>query len=237
MMRNVALILSLLSLPLSARAAPSVVPDAVIAIDVLIDPDPAMRAHAVAANARLLKSFPKGFTFDATHHPHLTFLQTYVRVSALASVYAAVGKVLTEEHPESWKLTAYGYDAGPWDGVKLAGIQVHRTDDLVRLQSKLLEAIAPFTAKSGTADAFFTTKSDPKVEPRIIDYVAEYASNGTGPKYKPHVTIGVASEESAGTLLAEKFDPFVWSPAGVSVYQLGSFGTARKRLKRWTLNS
>jgi len=45
----------------------------------------------------------------------------------------------------------------------------------------------------------------------------------------------VASEESVGTLLDEKLDPFVWSPASVSVYQLGRFGAARKKLKAWSV--
>ena len=38
-----------------------------------------MIEHAKADNARLLKVFPKGFALDATHHPHLTMLQQFVR--------------------------------------------------------------------------------------------------------------------------------------------------------------
>jgi hypothetical protein len=33
-----------------------------------------MIQHAMAANARLLKSFPKGFALDETHHPHVSML-------------------------------------------------------------------------------------------------------------------------------------------------------------------
>ena len=32
-------------------------------------------------------------------------------------------------------------------------------------------------------------------------------------------------------MLAEPFEAFTFSPAGASVYHLGSFGTARKELK------
>jgi hypothetical protein len=38
-----------------------------------------------------------------------------------------------------------------------------------------------------------------------------------------------------GFALAEPFSPFTFSAAGASVYQLGSFGTARKELKALTL--
>src|SRR5438034_1239122 len=40
-------------------------PDAVTAIDILLEPDATMLKHAEANNARLLKEFPKGFALDA----------------------------------------------------------------------------------------------------------------------------------------------------------------------------
>jgi hypothetical protein len=36
-------------------------------------------------------------------------------------------------------------------------------------------------------------------------------------------------------MLAEPFDAFTFSPVGVSIYQLGNYGTARKKLKAWEL--
>src|SRR5215468_2282280 len=43
--------------------------NAVTAIDIALEPDATMIQDAEAANARLLKVFPKGFSLDATHHP------------------------------------------------------------------------------------------------------------------------------------------------------------------------
>jgi hypothetical protein len=57
----------------------------------------------------------------------------------------------------------------------------------------------------------------------------------SGAKFNPHVTIGVASQNFLKKLLKEKFDEFTFSPAGVSVYHLGNFGTAREKLKSWSL--
>ena len=51
----------------------------VTAIDIALEPDATMVQHAMAANARLLKSFPKGFALDETHHPHVSMLQQFVR--------------------------------------------------------------------------------------------------------------------------------------------------------------
>jgi hypothetical protein len=51
----------------------------ITAIDIALEPDATMIQHAEAVNARLLKVFPKGFVLDATHHPHISILQRYVR--------------------------------------------------------------------------------------------------------------------------------------------------------------
>ena len=69
----------------------------VTAIDIALEPDATMIQHAEAANARLLKVFPKGFSLDATHRPHISMLQRYVRTADLDKVYAAAGKVLADE--------------------------------------------------------------------------------------------------------------------------------------------
>jgi hypothetical protein len=61
--------------------------------------------------------------------------------------------------------------------------------------------------------------------------VANFVSIGSGQKFNPHVTIGVGTEAYLKDMLAEPFEAFTFSPTGASVYQLGSFGTARKELK------
>ena len=81
----------------------------VTAIDIALEPDATMIQHAEAANARLLKVFPKGFRLDATHHPHISMLQRYVRTADLDRVYEAAGKVLADEKVTSWKLKAFKY--------------------------------------------------------------------------------------------------------------------------------
>src|SRR5207344_2298954 len=61
----------------------------VTAIDIALEPDATMVQHAKAANARLLRDFPKGIALDDTHHPHVTMLQQFVRTADLDKVYAA----------------------------------------------------------------------------------------------------------------------------------------------------
>lgn len=207
----------------------------VTAIDILIEPDATMVAHAVAANQRLLKEFPKGFALGTSHHPHISCLQRYVRTADLDRVYAAVGKVLAEEKPTTWKLKAYKYYYIPWKDIGLAGIVVEPTDELIRYQKKLIDAVTPFTVEKGTAAAFVTTKEDPDINEPTIDYVAAFVPNEVGKKFHPHVTIGIATQDYLKKMLDEKFETFTFSPAGAAVYHLGNFGTARKKLKSFEL--
>jgi len=229
---NIGLLAALLghAQPASAQAQ-----NAVMAIDTLLEPDETMIKEAVAANERLLKVFPKGFALGTTHAPHISTLQRYVKTADLDKVYEAVGKVLAEDKPTGWKLKAYKYYYIPWKDIGLAGIVIEPTGDLIRFQKKLIDALAPFTVKTGTAAAFVTTKEDPDINQPTIDYVEHFVPNETGKKFNPHVTIGLASQVYLEGMLKEPFEAFTFSPAGLSVYHLGNFGTARTKLKSWDL--
>ena len=65
-----------------------------VAINVLLDPDPATVEKARAVNARLRESYPGGFALDANHAPHITLLQRFVRTADLDAVADAVAEVL-----------------------------------------------------------------------------------------------------------------------------------------------
>jgi hypothetical protein len=191
----------------------------VTAIDILLEPDTTMVQHAQADNARLLKVYPDGFALDATHHPHITMLQQFVRTADLGKVYTAASRILANEKLTSWNLKAFKYYCIPVPPEGIAGIVVEPTENLLRLQQALLDAVAPFTERSGTAAAF------------VSDDGANFTTVASGKKFNPHVTIGVAPEAYLNQVLAEPFQTFTFSPVGASVYQLGSFGAARKELQ------
>jgi len=207
----------------------------VTAIDILLEPDVTMLQHAEAVNARLLKVYPKGFALDALHKPHITLLQRYVRTADLDKVYAAAGNVLTGKKITGWKLKAFKYYYLPDKDIGVAGIVIEPTADLLKLQQELIEAVAPFKLKTGTAAAFATTSENADIQPFLIDYVAAFVPKSTGEHFNPHVTIGVAPQDYLKGMLAEPFDAFTFSPASASVYQLGSYGTAMKKLNAWDL--
>jgi len=206
----------------------------VTAIDIALEPDATMVQHAMAANARLLKAFPKGFALDETHHPHISMLQQFVRTDDLDKVFAAADAVIAKAKPTTWTLKAFKYYYIPAPPFGVAGIVVEPNEDLHRLQDELIAAVEPYTVKTGTPAAFFSDEGGRDIQNELIDYVANFVTDAAGKRFNPHVTIGVGTEEYLNKMLAEPFASFTFSAAGASVYQLGTFGTARKELRALT---
>ena len=202
----------------------------VTAIDIALEPDATMVQHAMAANARLLKSFPKGFALDETHHPHISMLQQFVRTDDLDKVYAAANAVLAKEKPTAWTLKAFKYYYIPSPPIGLAGIVVEPTEDLHRLQDELITAVEPYTVKTGTPAAFFSDEGGRDIQESLISYVANFVTDAAGKRFNPHVTIGVGTEAYLNKMLAEPFrvvHVLAGWRVGLSAWQLwhGSKGT------------
>jgi len=209
----------------------------ITAVDIVLEPDETMIQQAQAANAGLLKNFPKGYALGDEHAPHISVMGGYVYTASLDKLFTAAAKVLASEKVTSWKLKAFKYYYIPLKEIGLGGIVVEPTADMIRLQKELIDATAPFMApaSSGTAAAFATTAKDPEINQPTIDAVATYLSGHTGEHYSPHVTIGVGTRDYLNALLAAPFPTFRFSVVGVSAYQFGNFGTAAKRLHSFKL--
>jgi acid phosphatase (class A) len=205
--------------------------DGVTAIDILLNPDETMMKRAAAVNARLRSVYPKGYALDATHRPHVTLLQRFVRTADLDKVYAAANKVLVGVKAGDLSLKAVKYYYIPIGPLGLSGIVAESTPALLKLQQDLADAVAPFTVLTGTAGAFVTTPKEPGIQQVTIDYIAGFVPEHMGAKYSPHVTTGLAAKEYLDKMLAQPFDSFAFSPAGASIYQLAEYGTAAKKLK------
>ncbi len=118
---------------------------AVTAIDVALEPDASMIAHATAANAELLANYPTGFALGPTRRPHVTLVQRFVHTADLAEVYAALGKVFGRTNLRDWHLKAFKYYYLPAGPVGVAGIVIEPTADLLQLHQEVVDAVAPFT--------------------------------------------------------------------------------------------
>jgi len=209
------------------------------AIDILILPDDTMIEQAKMWNARMLESVPDGFALDAHHTPHITLLQRYVRTDQLDDVYKAVGATITAVRAADLELTGVKLahmTVAATPGIGMAGLLVKASSAVIDLQSKLIDAIKPFTGSGGTADAYVTSDAERDINADTLQYVEAYVPEHSGDHYLAHVTVGQAKLDELPALEAKPFETFTFHPAGFAVYHLGNNGTAQVRLHEWKLS-
>ncbi len=207
-----------------------------IAINVLLDPDAATVEKAQAVNARLRASYPDGYALDANHAPHITILQRFVRTEDLDKVAKAVAEVLRtelsmkadKEHPWSSKATGY-YDLA-YQNLGLVGIVIEPTEDLRQLQKKIIDAVEPFAVEQGTGEAFAPRPDGKAISQPTVDYVNNFVGTRTGVNYNPHLTVGIGIRDFVDALKAERFETFAVQPLSISLYQVGDYGVAQRKL-------
>jgi hypothetical protein len=207
------------------------------AIDVLINPDEATLQHASTWNARMRESVTDGFPLDASHQPHITTLQRYVRTTELDNVYDAVQKTLAATDTGALSYQAVAIKHADWGvpGQGLAVIFIQPSPQVLDFQAALLAAVMPFTESGGTAAAFVTDPGE-DISQSTLDWVEGYVPGQIGPdKYTAHITVGFATLDDLTAIEAEPFDAFNVHPAAVAIYQLGNSGAARKLLKTWPI--
>ncbi len=207
----------------------------VTAINVLLEPDDSTRALARDLNAQLRRMMPEGFAFDATHAPHMTLLQQYVRSAEIGRVLDAVDSTVAGTDLASLRLHAAAISHAEWDppGIGIASLMLGRDPRLLELQTALITALAPFTVPRGTAAAFVTYPGEPGINATTIDYVERFVPDHCCSSYEAHLSIGMGRLADLETIETEPFRPFDVHPVAVSVFHLGNNGTARRRLRMW----
>lgn len=201
-----------------------------IAVNVLLDPDDATVQRAQAVNARLLEDYPNGFALDADHAPHISLLHRFVRTADLDDLARTLTTVLGEAPPMDWGSTAIGYYDLAYMDLGLVGIVIEPTDDLRRLQQRVMDTVEPFAVEHGTAAAFAPRPDGAAISEPTVDYVNTFVEARTGPNYQPHLTVGVGRRPFVDALRAEPFQPFAVRAVSVSLYHVGDYGVAQRKL-------
>lgn len=210
------------------------------AIDILIEPDAAALARAVAENARLRAQAPDGFALDESHQPHITLLQRYVWTAELDQVFSVVAQTLGAHHPDRLSFRATGLRHMPvaaMPGFGIAAIVATPGAGVLDLQLALIEAVAPFTGTGGTAAAFETTIQEPEINGDTLTYVERYVPDHSGANFVAHMTVGLAPLDLLGAVEAKPFEELEFHPSTLAIFKLGDNGTARRRLASWPVSA
>ena len=207
-----------------------------IAINILLNPDADTVMKAKATNARLRESFPNGFALDDNHAPHITVLQLFVQTKDLDKVAKAVTDVLREEQwliankELPWESKATGYYDLAHQNLGLVGIVIEPTPDLRRLQQRIIDVVVPFAVEKGTDEAFAPRLDGGAISQPTVEYVNNFVGARSGMNYHPHLTVGIGVRDFVDDLKAEPFETFPVRAISVSIYQLGDYGVAQKKI-------
>jgi len=204
-----------------------------IAIDVLLEPDPATQGRARATNAALRADHPAGFAFDATHLPHVTLVQRYVYEHDLDALLSAMGSVADAHNPLAFLLEVTGVQVRIDGGTGSASWRIAPSPALQALADDCLAAAQALAVAGGTAAAFVPNDDGSSIADSTIRYVERFVPDHSGVNYSPHLTLGHAGAAFLRELEAASFEAFAFSPAALCVYRLGNHGTARRCLWRW----
>ena len=105
-----------------------------------------MTVRACGVNARLRAVLSRRVSrLIPITSPHITMLQRFVRAVDLNDVYAAAETVFAERESTTWTLTAIKPTTFLSPPIGLAGIVIEPTEDLLRLQQQLIDAISAHT--------------------------------------------------------------------------------------------
>ena len=153
-----------------------------------------------------------------------------MRTEDLDPIAKAVSEALRIAPPVKWESRAVGYYALAEGNLGLAGIVFEPTEDLRRVQQVVVDAVAPFPGGVGTAQAFAPRIDGGTIGKPTVDYVNGFVGARTGRNFNPHLTVGIGTRDFVDSLKAEPFEPFTFRAVSVSLYQLGDFGVAQRKL-------
>ena len=90
--------------------------------------------------------------------------------------------------------------------------------------------MAPFRKSGGDQAAFVPDPTGTPFDLFLFKYVDSFVEKQAGKNYNPHVTTGIAPLEWVKAREQEPFQSFEFGVNELTVYKLGNFGTAAKRL-------
>ena len=212
---------ALLAISLSAGCAhlPYVLADSrdhIVAIDVALSPDMAVAGRAAAQRAPI------------------TLVRGFVRSSDVARVSSVVAFVMATTRLQDLNLRATGYQAGNWNGLSGTALMLDASEDLRRLEERMVAATRPFRLTPEDAEEFIMTPDGSRMNGATIAMVDRFVPDGAGVNYRPHIFIAAAQADAAKRASDQPVDQIAFRSVGAAIYQIGAHGVAERVLWNWS---
>ena len=189
-----------------------------LALDIAVLTPPDASERAARLNATLPADQSQGLRLDATHLPHITLTQQFVRRDELDAIFERLDEALRGQPPMTIHVTGGGM------GASSVWMTVERTAAIAWLHEHLMEALRGFERPAGGPAVFF----DGDARVGDVTWVTGYRLESSLSAYTPHITLGHASEPP-------HVDPCTFEATTVAACHLGRFCSCRHVLRSWEL--
>ena len=198
---------------------PYVLPDSrdhLVAIDVSLSPDIAVAGRAT------------------TERMPVTLVRGIVRSSDVARVSSVVAFVMATTRLQDLNLRATGYQTGTWNGLSGTALVLDPSEDLRRLEERMVAALRPFRLTPDNAEEFIMTPGGARMDDDTIERIDRFVPDGAGVNYRPHMFIGGTQSDAAKKTAALPIDQISFRSVGAAIYQIGATGASERILWNWT---
>lgn len=188
-----------------------------LALDVALLLPPDVRQLAIRLSAALPIDPAHRLRLDDDRVPHVTLAQQFVRIAELEAVSDRIDRVVRVLPPLPLRITGAGATGSTvW-------LAIERSERLVGLHERLMDALRGVERPGGTAAAFFGRDA------RVADvlWVAGYRLASSFGAFTPHITLGHGDPP--------RVEPVDFEATTVAACHLGRFCTCRRALRVWTL--
>jgi len=158
-------------------------------------------------------------------------LQRFVRTRTRKGLHCA-RQVFASEKPTSWKLKAFKYYYIPSPPVALLGLSSSRPKICLGIQQKIIDAVTPFTEKTGTPGAFMSTE-DARTSRVLASTTWPIRDNRSRQKIQSACHNRGRHRSLFERYARGTFEAFTFSPAGASVYHLAVLVQLVRNSRPW----
>lgn len=189
-----------------------------LALDVALLPPPRVNQLAIDLSAALPRDQSHGLRLDATHLPHITLTQFFLREDELEVACDKIDETLRGVRPLHLTITG---GAKSSTSVSLA---IENTPELQQLHERLMEALRGIERPGGSPHAFAGRNA------RVGDvlWVSSYRLKSSFGKFWPHITLGHAEH-------APEVAPLSFQASQIAACHLGRFCSCHVVKRLWTL--
>ena len=181
-------------------------------------------------NRRVTSEAKSGFLFDASHRPHITLLQDFIRAEHIDALAQEISE-LTEKVDFLAPAAVKGFGRGGHylDDLWAPSIELQKTEPLMALHQEVHGRSQRFSQSQQYSSGLFSEPTNDKCQ----SYVKNFRSGPSLEKFCPHITLAIAPEQTLGDYAAGLQWPAEIEMDSLVLAQMGHYCTVGSAYKEW----